>query len=478
MTGVPCGNGCTMGDGLCINGRCFDRTGQIEWECMAPMRAPGSFAPFRLNGHDAQPSWMQQQPPAQPRQQQQAQDPYANFNAWQQQMPRFAPIWQPWGFSTFWRPMSWFAPPFAPMGPMFNNDCGGKGPCAKGQFCDTQGVCRADDCVSQFKYGCPDDKGELKKVSSWGCCWRAAGVRVEMLLAATAEHSSSSCLAEHSSSDCAPHATCLTCPNQAGVIPFLPLHAQIACPHFSGFKECYTSTSDGFRCFKGPSGSSLACASQSNNAGGSVWSSSSGSSFQWPAWEDDNLPDADADAPAAGVKAPVAAPQPPPATKAAPVAKPAEPKPAAAGAKAEATIPTAASSNSISQQSAFKKVATEAGPAQAASAVAAGAATPVQKKQLVASGNRNLLAGKPVLPASSYLPAAALHWVMCSVRQNPQCEAALPHACTHAIQHTHTSPLTPCLLPATCCCPLQKRSRPSWPRQHAPNGPHGAPDKP
>lgn len=173
MTGVPCGNGCTMGDGLCINGRCFDRTGQVEWECMAPMRAPGSFGPFRLNGHDAQPSWMQQQPPAQPRQQQQAQDADAvNFNPWHQQMPRFAPIWQPWGFPTFWRPMAWFAPPFAPafapMGPMFNNDCGGKGPCAKGQFCDTQGMCRADDCVSQFKYGCPDDKGELKKVSSWG----------------------------------------------------------------------------------------------------------------------------------------------------------------------------------------------------------------------------------------------------------------------------------------------------------------------
>jgi hypothetical protein len=187
MTGVPCGNGCTMGDGLCINGRCFDHTGQVEWECMAPMRAPGSFAPFRLNGHDSQPSWMQpqqqQQAPAQPRQQQQQAQQDADFNPWmqQQQMPRFAPLWQPWGFPSFWRPMSWFgspfATPFAPMGPLFNNDCGGKGPCAKGQFCDAQGVCRADDCVSQFKYGCPDDKGELKKVSSWG----AAAGRLQQL---------------------------------------------------------------------------------------------------------------------------------------------------------------------------------------------------------------------------------------------------------------------------------------------------------
>jgi hypothetical protein len=152
MTGIPCGNGCTMGDGRCINGRCFDREGRIEWECMAPMRAPGT--PFRLQGHDSQPAWLPSptQPPQNPN--------------W---MPKL-PTWQPWGFPSFptfavWKPWAPFTP-FAPMPmPMFNDECGGKGPCAKGHFCDAQGVCRADDCVSQFKYGCPDDKGELKKVT-------------------------------------------------------------------------------------------------------------------------------------------------------------------------------------------------------------------------------------------------------------------------------------------------------------------------
>jgi hypothetical protein len=123
-----------MGDGRCINGRCFDREGRIEWECMAPMRAPGT--PFRLQGHDSQPAWLPSptQPPQNPN--------------W---MPKL-PTWQPWGFPSFptfavWKPWAPFTP-FAPMPmPMFNDECGGKGPCAKGHFCDAQGVCRADDCV-------------------------------------------------------------------------------------------------------------------------------------------------------------------------------------------------------------------------------------------------------------------------------------------------------------------------------------------
>lgn len=174
MTGIPCGNGCTMGDGLCINGRCFDRTGRVEWDCMASMRAP---TPLRLQGHDTPqptPSAPPKQQPQQPLRQPQNEDldfwpqPLPTPVEWKAQlwMPR-APTWQPWSYHpfpsfSFWKP--WGAP-FAPLGPMpMFNDCGGKGPCGKGQFCDAQGVCRQDDCESQFKFGCPGDQGQLKKV--------------------------------------------------------------------------------------------------------------------------------------------------------------------------------------------------------------------------------------------------------------------------------------------------------------------------
>lgn len=52
--------------------------------------------------------------------------------------------------------------PFGPMGAF--GDCGGKGPCPRGQFCDAQQVCRPDDCTNQYKYGCPGDDGKLQKV--------------------------------------------------------------------------------------------------------------------------------------------------------------------------------------------------------------------------------------------------------------------------------------------------------------------------
>lgn len=188
MTGIPCGTGCTMGDGRCINGRCFDRDGRVEWQCMAPMRAP---VPLRLNGHDSQPQpWASASAAAAStpqQQQQQPQDldwkpqPIGAPIEWKAQfwMPRM-PAWRPWSFHpfpsfTFWKP---WAPvtPFGPMPGIFaSRDCGGKGPCGKGQFCDAQGVCRADDCESQFKHGCPGDKGELKKVSQGGTVPPAVG---------------------------------------------------------------------------------------------------------------------------------------------------------------------------------------------------------------------------------------------------------------------------------------------------------------
>jgi hypothetical protein len=181
MTGVPCGNGCTMGDGLCINGRCFDRTGTLEWECMTPMR---SMTPFRLQDKDSttDTTTTQTQAPATAAAGASAAagssaaaggpwDQYPNqYYYGASWFPRM-PTWQPWAFPSFprfqpWRPFMPWAP--MQMGPMFG-DCGGKGPCEQGSFCDAQGVCRKDDCVSQFKYGCPDDKGELKKVGVTPC---------------------------------------------------------------------------------------------------------------------------------------------------------------------------------------------------------------------------------------------------------------------------------------------------------------------
>ncbi|WIA40749.1 hypothetical protein OEZ86_004432 [Tetradesmus obliquus] len=104
--------------------------------------------------------------------------------------------------------------PMPPMAPMLPG-CGGRGPCASNEFCDPTGVCRPDDCVSQYTFGCPADKGTLQKVP---------------------------------------------------------------CPHFSGFNRCYASTSGGFSCNKGPSGGSVACASQD---GGSSSATMSGS-YQGP----------------------------------------------------------------------------------------------------------------------------------------------------------------------------------------------------
>lgn len=63
--------------------------------------------------------------------------------------------------------MAWPMMPFAPLVMPFDTSCGGKGPCERGQFCDAQGVCRTDDCVNQFKYGCQSDGGELQKVGGW-----------------------------------------------------------------------------------------------------------------------------------------------------------------------------------------------------------------------------------------------------------------------------------------------------------------------
>lgn len=415
-----------MGDGLCINGRCFDRSGQIEWECMAPMRALGT--PFRLNGHDSNPSWMTNQAETQPQADQAKTQP-------QTQNPQFAtpsvPTWQPWGFPqfptfNFWRPWAW-APytPFAPMPmamPLFN-DCGGKGPCGKGQFCDAQGVCRADDCVTQFKYGCPDDKGELKKVSHpWGmavlrlCCTAAVTCCLSPACRAPWEGEPAAPATLGLRSQCsyasqdAGSTSCWDSPRAVNkrlpglslllLLLLVLLLLQIACPHFSGFKECYTSSTDGFRCFKGPSGSSIACATQSSTqGGGSVWTSSSGSSFQTPGFEmpdlndlwiedDDESSNGPASAtPATGAgAAPVTAKaggaaaakpvEPAPA-----VAKPADPTPATAKADVSATGP-AVPATATEKPSAFKKVSTEAGPAQSASKVAAGAATTAEKKQL------------------------------------------------------------------------------------------------
>lgn len=112
---------------------------------------------------------------------------------------------------------------------------------------------------------------------------------------------------------------------------------QVACPHFSGFKECYASSTGGFRCFKGPSGSSLACATQSGTTSGALWTATEG--FQSPDLPEDDAVDKDTDAHAAAPKAE-----------------------SAAAAKAE---------KDTSNKSAFKKVATEAGPAPAKPAHAA-----------------------------------------------------------------------------------------------------------
>lgn len=116
---------------------------------------------------------------------------------------------------------------------------------------------------------------------------------------------------------------------------------QVACPHYSGFKECYASSTGGFRCFKGPSGSSIACATQSSTTSGALWTATEG--FQSPDLPED---DTDTDAGDKDDTDAIAAPK-------------AE---AAAAAKAE---------DDTSKKSAFKKVVTEAGPAPAKPAPAA-----------------------------------------------------------------------------------------------------------
>uniref|UniRef100_A0A383W1V4 Uncharacterized protein n=1 Tax=Tetradesmus obliquus TaxID=3088 RepID=A0A383W1V4_TETOB len=161
MSGVPCGQFCAPMGGSCMRGACFDASGmQVQcYAAMAPMAAgPGMFGfpPFVL-------------------------------------FQPFAPM----------QPM----PPMAPMVP----GCGGRGPCASNEFCDPTGVCRPDDCVSQFTFGCPADKGTLQKVP---------------------------------------------------------------CPHFSGFNRCYASTSGGFSCNKGPSGGSVACASKDGGSASATMSGS------------------------------------------------------------------------------------------------------------------------------------------------------------------------------------------------------------
>ncbi|WIA20447.1 hypothetical protein OEZ85_004857 [Tetradesmus obliquus] len=161
MSGVPCGQFCAPVGGSCMRGACFDASGmQVQcYAAMAPMAGgPGMFG-F---------------------------PPFVMFQP-------FAPM----------QPM----PQMVPMVP----GCGGRGPCAANEFCDPTGVCRPDDCVSQFTFGCPADKGTLQKVP---------------------------------------------------------------CPHFSGFNRCYASTSGGFSCNKGPSGGSVACASKDGGSSSATMSGS------------------------------------------------------------------------------------------------------------------------------------------------------------------------------------------------------------
>jgi len=107
----------------------------------------------------------------------------------------------------------WWQPTwFKPWFPMNSMfDCGGKGPCPAKQFCDPTGTCRSDTCKSRFQYGCPNDKGTLQKLN---------------------------------------------------------------CFHNSGFTSCYESTSGGFKCYKGPAGKTVSCASATQ--GGTTTSISTG----------------------------------------------------------------------------------------------------------------------------------------------------------------------------------------------------------
>eukprot|EP00879_Flechtneria_rotunda_P001610 GHRR01001770.1.p1 GENE.GHRR01001770.1~~GHRR01001770.1.p1 ORF type:complete len:343 (+),score=80.32 GHRR01001770.1:490-1518(+) len=112
-----------------------------------------------------------------------------------------------------WIPFrSWF-PAFEPLPPLRPlGACGDTGAvCTADEFCDPTGICRPSNCHSQFAYGCPADSGTLQKVS---------------------------------------------------------------CPKQSGYTRCFESTSGGFKCYKGPNGEVVVCASAGQ--GGSHSSMSSG----------------------------------------------------------------------------------------------------------------------------------------------------------------------------------------------------------
>ena len=129
----------------------------------------------------------------------------------------------------------------------------------------------------------------------------------------------------------------------------------MSCPHFSGFKECYASTTGGFRCFRGPSGSSLACATQAGTLSGATWTGAYG----YDSTSRDN---------AAGAAQ------------------------AASSATATAGAAAAPAGSSDSKQGGFKKVVTEAGPAPAAPASAGAASgTAGNKKALVAAAAPSFL---------------------------------------------------------------------------------------
>lgn len=155
MSGLLCAGGCApIGGGCAPSGACVDGTG-LAVLCYAPMLAP-----------------------------QQAMAPW------------FSPLMPPFmGFRPLMAPMAPFAMPggFVPLGPA---GCGNRGPCPAGSFCDASGICRADTCKNQHRFGCPSDEGQL---------------------------------------------------------------AAVACPAGSGWDECFTSSSGGFQCFRGPAGASVAC---------------------------------------------------------------------------------------------------------------------------------------------------------------------------------------------------------------------------
>lgn len=107
MSGIPCGRMCAPLGGTCIHNQCYDSLGYPAL-CYAPMANTYS------NAYTGGGSWWQP-----------LFNPFFSFRPWQpiMQQPMQQPFMQPMVFPAM-------------------NDCGGRGPCPAGAFCDAAGVCR------------------------------------------------------------------------------------------------------------------------------------------------------------------------------------------------------------------------------------------------------------------------------------------------------------------------------------------------